>query len=374
MPKIEASHVKEIARGRWVSIVSDLAPHLSPALERIGKHVDCPIHKGKNDFRLFKNFEDTGGGVCSCNEHMSDGFALIMWANCWDFRTTLLEVARHLGIEESESDIEYTGPRVSEEELERRREEKEKKQAMRDSKVRDLLNNTWSQTYSADSPQAEPMRLYLARRGLSSASIPPTLRFHPDLVYMDEDRKVIGSFPAIIAMVQDPEGTPVTLHRIYLTQDGQKAPVEMPKKLMPYPSFCSLKGAAIRLGVPDKVIGVAEGVETGLAVLQSTGMPVYVTISAALMEQLELPQDTEMSIVYADKDKSETGRNSAAILVQRLWESGIQATGMLPSHAIPDAEKGIDWLDVFNMKGPSAIPSYNRVRQLLEEVSRRKSA
>jgi hypothetical protein len=57
-----------------------------------------------------------------------------------------------------------------------------------------------------------------------------------------------------------------------LTLEGFKAPVENPKKTMTYPSFRKLTGALARLGEPaNGTIGLAEGIETAMAVREATG-------------------------------------------------------------------------------------------------------
>jgi phage/plasmid primase-like uncharacterized protein len=368
--KLDIDEIRAAARGRWGSILYSLAPHLAPALERPGKHVDCPIHKGKNDFRVFKDYEETGGAVCTCNQHMKDGFSVLMWANCWDFKSALYAVADYLGFDTTGKTHQYDWRKnlAHQEQIDRRMAEKKQEQEKEDERCRIYLNRIWQETIPATEREAEPLRLYLARRGLSAQSIPKTLRFHRNLSYA-EDGKVIGSFPAIIALVQAPDGSPVTLHRIYITADGKKAPVAEPKKLMAYPSNKTLKGAAIRLGLAGSVLGVTEGVETGLAIQQATGMPVWASISAVLMEQIEIPDTVELACIYADKDRSETGHNSALKLITRLWQQGVRAVGMKPDSSIPESEKGIDWLDIFVQHGPDAIPNYQRAQSLLEAAA-----
>ena len=85
---MEAKELKLLAAGRWESIVASLAPQLVQAVERAPHHVPCPVHGGTDGFRLFRDFDETGGGVCNtCGIH-HDGYTLLMWANGWDFLTT----------------------------------------------------------------------------------------------------------------------------------------------------------------------------------------------------------------------------------------------------------------------------------------------
>ncbi|RCW63332.1 primase-helicase-like zinc-binding protein [Marinobacter nauticus] len=100
MSYYKAETVREAASGNWLFIVSALAPHAEEALKRLGKHVACPIHGGKDGFRLFKkNFLETGGGICNTCGPRHDGFELLMWLNNWSFKETLAAVGEFLGVE-----------------------------------------------------------------------------------------------------------------------------------------------------------------------------------------------------------------------------------------------------------------------------------
>ena len=49
----QTSRVKDQARGRWAPILQDLAPALTDAVDRRGKHVPSPVHGGRDGFRVF---------------------------------------------------------------------------------------------------------------------------------------------------------------------------------------------------------------------------------------------------------------------------------------------------------------------------------
>ena len=92
----QASRVKDDARGRWQRVLSDLAPALQDAVAKRGKHVPCPVHGGRDGFRVFPDVSETGGGVCNTCGYFADGFSLLMWINGWDFGETIREVAQQL--------------------------------------------------------------------------------------------------------------------------------------------------------------------------------------------------------------------------------------------------------------------------------------
>lgn len=345
------------AEGRWGSVLTNLAPQLSPAVDAQGKrHVACPVHGGKDGFRVYKDFESTGGGHCNTCGGFHDGFSLLQWANGWDARTSVEEVMTHLKGGQGKAKPQFKAPPVK-----TPASNKPDNQSLRNS-----LNRVWMQTLSMEHRDADPARRYLARRGLSIQA-PEGIRFHPSLGYHDGD-KMVGYYPAIVAVVMGANGQPVTLHRTYLTREGQKAPVASPKKLMMYPDDRKIVGGAIHLVKHARVLGVAEGIESALAAIQGTGIPTWSTVNALMLESFVPPAGVEQLIVFVDKDKPTKphpkghGQEAAMKLVQRAWAMGIKATAIVPKGEIPEGEKSLDWLDILQRDGMSGFPSLASVR------------
>lgn len=92
------TEAKAAAVGRWAELIVCLAPQSKEALERFPRHVKCPVHGGVDGFRLFKDFNETGGGICNTCGTRADGFALLQWLNDWDARQTLKAVATELAL------------------------------------------------------------------------------------------------------------------------------------------------------------------------------------------------------------------------------------------------------------------------------------
>lgn len=93
--------VKEAARGRWLDIIATIGG-LDPAILD-GRHHPCPLCQGVDRFRAFDDFAETGGVICNqCHaEENSDGISTLRWLRGWDFKQTVGELARFLGIEPS---------------------------------------------------------------------------------------------------------------------------------------------------------------------------------------------------------------------------------------------------------------------------------
>lgn len=346
--------VFRMAHGRWDSILAVLAPQLQPALDRVGRHVPCSVHGGKDGFRVFRDVSDTGGSVCNTCGINTDGIATLMWANGWRYSVTLRAVADYLRV----------GARVAVPARKAARPEPTKSED--DERLQQSLNRVWNESVPMQDRDAEPARLYLARRGVSIAP-PEAIRFHPALPYYDGDQR-IGEFPALVALVSGAQGDPVTIHRTYLTPDGRKAPVESPKKLMGYPKDRQIVGGAIRLTEAGiRVMAVAEGLETSLAVMEGTGLPTWCAVNALLLGNFVPPAAVQRILVFADKDRPTEqhpkghGQEAAKQLVQRLWEKGIQASAIVPAGDIRPGEKSLDWLDILNRDGRAGFPTLQSI-------------
>lgn len=363
---MKANEVREKARGRWLEILGALAPDLDQALARSGRHVPCPVHGGKDGLRIFKDAAETGGSVCNtCGVH-ADGFATLMWIKDWSFTTTLREVSTYLSMGARDRD------RNAHPETRYRGDEQGEPDEACD-RARQSLNRVWGESIGLTHRDAEPARLYLARRGIS-INPPDTLRFHRALPYYDGEKR-LGEFPAILAMMTDVNGNALTIHRTYLSETGQKAAVEAPKKLMSIPSDRKLVGGGVRLSPAEgRTIAVAEGIETALAVLEATGIPTWAAVNAYLLEHFSPPPNTEQVLVFADKDRateqhpSGHGQEAAKALVQRLWTVGIKAGAIVPSGEIPNGHKSVDWLDVLNQKGREGFPALQSVERATRRV------
>src|SRR5699024_4641089 len=130
------------------------------------------------------------------------------------------------------------------------------------------------------------------------------VRCHPSLAAYNKDHQLVGHYPAIIALIGDESGKPVALQRIFITRKGVKADMDEPKKMTPVPSDWSVTGGAGCIGQPTGcVLGVAEGIETALAVRQATGHVVWPTINATLLERFVPPAGVTEVVIWADKDR-----------------------------------------------------------------------
>jgi putative DNA primase/helicase len=168
------------------------------------------------------------------------------------------------------------------------------------------------EVWRSSGPDSGRIEAYLASRGLPPGLMESitsdVIRFHPALSFHDSEGICRGDFPAMVAKVTDVSGQGVTLHRTYLDPYGPNkldlGSQESPKKLMTPRHPGATKGASIKLAPAGSVLGVAEGIETALAVRAATGQPCWSCVSARGLEEVVLPEQVRTVHVWADNDAS----------------------------------------------------------------------
>lgn len=346
-PRLEFKDVKAAASGRWPEILTDLGK-LGEAVERAPRNVPCPVHGGKDGFRLFKDFRETGGGICNTCGPQADGFSVLTWVNHWTLGEALKEVAAWLGM-----DRDAYRPQPS-------RPAPPPKVSAPNENARKRLREAWSGSFPIEEERAAPLRAYLLNRGVKPKDLPMDLRFHPALPYFverDGRWKIIGSPPAMLAVVRSPDGTAVTLHRTYITMSGKKSPVEKPKKMMASVIDGEISGGAIRLFPHEETLGLTEGIETALAVRCATGMPVWACVSDTMLAYVRLPDEVRRVVIWGDSDGNGAGANHAEILKNRLIEQGLDVRIFYPADVHPERKTDIDWADILTQYGATFFPT-----------------
>lgn len=238
-------------------------------------------------------------------------------------------------------------------EREKRRTENQRIQQAREAEHDRYEGNT-RETASAIWNASKPVRETSSENYLNRRGIPleyfldlDCIRHHPGLAYPGMKARC----PALVCRVDDVEGHITAIWRIYHTADGIKLPVDNPKL-----GLGPAGGGAVRIGGIGKRIGLAEGVETALAVRALTHgqYPIWSTLSTSGLIGVEIPLGVERISVWPDGDKPmrrqgeeyvpsvPAGRKAAQTLYERLKGEGIQTV------IAAEPSSGLDYLDVFN--------------------------
>lgn len=303
---MQLERTRDLAVGKWPGILGQWLDDRALA----GKHTSCPMCGGKDRWR-FDNKEGLGTWICShCGA--GDGFHLLQELNGWTFR----EAAQHVESMVGKIKAEPQKPARTEED------------------IRAGLRRLWEGAVKVQ--QGDPVWAYLHERCAITAA-PIGIRYHPSLPYVHEDGSKTNH-PAMLAQVIGFDGAAVSIHRTYLTEDGKKAEVPTPKRLMT--PTRKMENVAIRLARPvDGWMGVAEGIETALCAAMRFAVPTWACVSAGLLETFLPPKGVKLLTVFGDNDKSFTGQASAYKLARLLVNAGIDCNVVIPQTT------GSDWAD-----------------------------
>lgn len=331
------SEVKTAARGRWRDILAALG--VAETFLK-SKHGPCPACGGRDRFR----FDDkNGAGTWFCNGcGAGDGIKLLSLCLNRSPGECKNLVAEFLNI--SPSPVVSNKPSTS---------QKKGRSQRSDSKA--AIQRITAECICADEDTVA-YRYLTEVRGLE----PPeteNLAYHPAMPYRDDDLEVItGKYPCLIGRVQSLNGTTVSLHRIYLdAETAEKAPVSNPKKSFPPLYEGAMNGAAVRLGEPeDDVLGVCEGIETGLYCQQATGLPVWAGLTAQGVRSMKVPKEVDHVVVFADNDRNGTGQKAASALAERLVGEGVKVKILIPP------TPGHDWLDEGAIPDVATFPFFEQ--------------
>jgi hypothetical protein len=271
----------------------------------LGSHgmVRCPAHDDKHP-------------SCSVTDS-ADGKVLVRcFAGC--SQEAVIDALRRRGLwERQPRDMQA----VDDVERQRRRADEQRELDRRIGEARAI----WTK---AGPIAGTPAATYLWVARCITITPPPTLRFA-----MLQHFARGTTLPALVAAVQDPNGRVTAVHRTFLRADGTgKAAVETAKM-----TLGPISAGAVRLGQARPVLAIAEGIETGLSVMQIYSLPVWVALGSRMAE-IALPELVRQVIVFGDN--GEMGRIAAERAVERFADQGRLAAAEFPPAAFGDFN---DW-------------------------------
>lgn len=281
--------LKDRMRGRWHGVLPQLGV---PADFLNGKHQPCPFCGGKDRAR-FDDKEGAGSWICAqCGA--GDGIALVMRINGWDFKTAAQRIEAIIGTVEPRP---IKPPPDAGQQLE-------------------IMRKVWNGAL----PIGQSVQRYLSSRGIDPVGL----------------RDLRQSSNEMIALLRDPTGHGVQIHRTLLTPTGEKAGVDQPRLFM---SGSIPKGSAVRLASHQGEVGIAEGIETALSAAILFKIPCWAALNATMLRQWEPPARVEYVTVFGDNDANFTGQAAAYELARRL-SSKVGISVEIPN------DEGKDWNDV----------------------------
>ncbi len=317
-PRMPIARMAELLNDRIADLAHELLGEpnreLSSAKQlRFGSKGSIAVEiAGADKGRWFDHEEGLGGaGLELIRHHLHlDDNAVRDWARAW------------LG----ESD---TAPRPSSAPNRTQAQPKAPTAQDRAKKVAEIVRRTETLT-------STPVLAYLRRRGIT-ATPPDCIRYR---------QHAWGRFGAMVALATDDAGKVLAIQQVYLTAEGQKAPLDVVKRTNKAVDGWAER-AAVRLPGREPLV-LCEGVETALSVWQATGQETWACLGISNIGRAPVP-DKSTVIIARDGDlpgskaEGQIGR-AAANLVRR---------GMTVMIATPPEEQ--DFNDVLVREGEAAV-------------------
>ena len=189
-------------------------------------------------------------------------------------------------------------------------------------KIRRRIGGFW---FHCEPAKGTPVESYLDRRGLAWLMQHEDVRFRAECPHPSG-----GQMPAMIWRVLDATGNFCSVHRTFLTWEGNKADVDPPKA-----TWGSFAGGAIRLHPACWEMVVGEGIESTASAATILGIPGWAGIACGnLRSRLALPASVRSVTIAVDHDGP--GLRAARGAAARWRKEGRKVHLALPDKAGQD--------------------------------------
>jgi putative DNA primase/helicase len=285
--------IQDLAQGKWRSIHAAIG--IPPEFLNPKRNGPCPMCGGNDRWR-WTDKDGKGGWVCNqCGRGYGVDLVKI-WLKC-DFPAAVTAIREVLG-QATEGPIDT-------------RTDADKIAAMR---------KLWSNSSPID--VSGPVAAYLSSRGIMMPKYPSCLR------------QALGTRnrAMMLSQIIGADGKAINIQRTFLDNEGTKTGRAM------MPGDCP-HGSCVRLARADKIMGIAEGVETALSASIIHGIPVWSAISDGGLAAFRPPNIVKELWIFGDNDESFAGQAATFALAKALYRKVVVRI-MLPP------KMGQDWNDV----------------------------
>jgi hypothetical protein len=212
------------------------------------------------------------------------------------------------------------------------------------------VSETWSRKGAEQWAEGGPVEGTLGETYVRGRQVggplpgPDVLRFHPAVEHPNP--KLKQKFPALIAKVSG--ASEPSYNFTYLAADGSgKAKIDKKDQRR---TLGSNKGGVVQLApaVDGRPVVITEGIETGLTVMEATGLPVWASLGTSGLKNFEWLGDGEI-ILAAENDDNDANQKALAKICPILIEKGFKVRVAWP----PTGCK--DFNDVVQKSGRSGL-------------------
>ena len=356
--------VERRAAGQWSFVLehvgsTTLREHVQKASSRRSnpRHGPCPVHGGSDGFRLFKNWEETGGGICNSCGAKAGGVSLLAWDRSWGQWVASKEIGQVLGFPAKEYlaglEAPDDAPPPPDPQLEARRLQAARDRYRQDVRNEQALERCLKRIRKIDWTQyKDPVVRYFEYRGLGAIRDDPPSDLYALPVeeygyYSKHEKRYIkyGALPSFVALQRGQDDKVVSMHRIWVTPDGEKPFLEIPEEQRPphkmglgMPDNRTMNGSAVRLYDADHTLGIGEGLETMLGVRllmakrrHGRRLAVWSTLTAGGLERTWIPDHVSQLLEFVDNDEVHPRSRSG---LGRGLEAGLSLRKMMIAKAV----------------------------------------
>lgn len=321
--------VHQFVEGRWLEIATTIygSEEILKAAQNPGKsRANCPAHGGDSGstFKFFNDVDQRGGCVCyKCGPFV--GWNMLKFISGKDMKEVFWDVVNHFDLKNTGSTQPIAKPKKPQAKVV---VQKPKQWALRN------LRETFARCIPINSDEAFPAQRYFKNRGLPLDSIAVDVMFDPKHPYYDRElNRVTRYYPAVVSVLRDHDGTPISLHRIFIDKDGKKALGNQSKMMMPTAIEGAISNANCSIHVCDGTtdcVAVCEGIEDAVAVNAQTGFTTFATYSSFALDTFLPPVQTKKVVIYGDFNVDGYGQLHAAKGYRFLKSQGYECDIILP--------------------------------------------
>jgi putative DNA primase/helicase len=345
---------------QWISL---LVSYGVPADRLSGNACACPVCGG-NDRFTYDNKRGRGDWVCRhCNHGdvmAGDGLQLVTRVNRIGLYRLMREIDGGLAPRVSRIAVAVEAP-------------KPKRKASPEFTAK-RLTSMWDAAKPLSN--GDLVMRYLGTR-VPGLRVAPSPALRLGMLEYRHEKKVIGSWPGILARYETPDGRLGTLHRTFLERSTpSKAQIvsadgEILDPKLNDLTLNPLAGGAVRLMEPvNGEIGVAEGLETACAAHMLFDMPMWYCLNIGLLRQFVVPEGLGIRVVHIfvdfDAVDPKTGKSAGVAggveLAKRLRAEGFSAIVHRPR------VRGTDFADEWVARCANTVPSVEAQRDVEKDA------
>jgi putative DNA primase/helicase len=196
-----------------------------------------------------------------------------------------------------------------------------------------IIKKLWEE---ADQPRIAELYLWSRAIRVRPKPLPWSLRGHARVWCKETQERR----PAVLAALSAPDGTITALQRCWVETSFIEEDAHRPKGTRAIDlkagkkTLGTMGSGAVRLGEPWPIMGIAEGFETALSAAHLFGIPVWASLGAHRMGEIELPDVARTVLICGDNGAA--GEKAARAAISAYRKQGREVSLAFPKPSYGD--------------------------------------